>query len=339
MGSELDDVKMDALKIGSPAPTPPKPLPESEIMAGWRLPVGKPVVSILCHCFNHEAYLEDTLNGFLMQKTDFPWEIVVHDDASTDHSADIIRRYAEAYPSLIKPILQTENQFSQGLRPTFFTTKAAQGDFFAPCDADDYWLDPEKLQKQADFLRTNPKYSVCGHNAFIVESGKVIQTSKLPPINRADVSSRRLSQGWFILTFTAMFRREYDWYPPEHAKVINGDAFFFSRLGKVGAYKFLSDIQPGAYRSHPGGVWSALDQQNRDATTINSTYWMSQYYKRIGDDALSRHFAQKVSLTALESLDAMTVPQLLYFNWKLIRQMIKKRFRFLARILNKPNQG
>ncbi|MZR64143.1 glycosyltransferase [Alcanivorax sp. DP30] len=328
---------MDVLTVGSQAPRPPEPLPESDIMAYWSNPEDKPVVSILCHCFNHELFLEDTLNGFLMQKTDFPWEIIVHDDASTDNSADIIRRYAEAYPSIIKPILQEENQFSQGLRPTFFTTKAALGEYFAPCDADDYWLDPDKLQRQADFLSNNPKYAVCGHNAFIVESGTVVKTSKLPPINRADVSAKRLSQGWFILTFTTMFRRDYDWYPEEHSKVVNGDAFFFSRLGKVGGYKYLSDIKLGAYRAHPGGVWSALDQQSRDATTLNSAYWMSQYYKRIGDRSLSFHYAQKVSLTALESLDVMSIPQLLYFNWKLIRQMIKKRFRFLAQLLNKQD--
>ena len=321
------------MKIGAAAPKPSDVVPESEITRFWSDEYRKPLVSILCHCYNHGEYLEDSLKGFLMQKTDFPWEVIIHDDASTDNSADVIRQYAEKYPSIIRPILQKENQFSKGLTPSFFTTKAAQGEYFAPCDADDYWLDDSKLQKQADFLRNNPSFSVCGHDAFVVESGRVIQLSKLHAVNKADASPQRLSRGWFILTFTAMFRRNYDWYPEEHGKVVNGDTFFFTRLGRVGGYKYLDDLTPGAYRAHPGGIWSSMDQRQKDATSINTAYWMSQYYMRKGNHELSVYFSQKLSLISLEALDGMTFAQLVAFNYKLVRQLLRKRVAWLNALI------
>ncbi|AFJ01907.1 glycosyltransferase [Methylophaga frappieri] len=87
---------------------------QTEIMASWEGDLSSPVVSICCITYNHDAYIEDALEGFLIQETDFPFEILIHDDASTDRTADIIREYEAAYPNLIKPIYQVENQYSQG---------------------------------------------------------------------------------------------------------------------------------------------------------------------------------------------------------------------------------
>ena len=89
---------------------------EQKIMESWK--GVKPIVSIFCTAFNHEEYLEEALEGFLIQKTDFPFEILIHDDASTDNTADIIREYENAYPNIIKPIYQIENQTSTGMHIT-----------------------------------------------------------------------------------------------------------------------------------------------------------------------------------------------------------------------------
>ena len=128
------------------------------------------LVSVVCLTYNHEKYIRRTLDGFLAQKTNFAFEIIVHDDASTDRTAEIIREYAAAYPDLFHPILQTRNQFSQGVqikRDIIFPV--ARGKYIAHCEGDDYWIDPLKLQKQVDFLEANPDYSASTHNCCFVD--------------------------------------------------------------------------------------------------------------------------------------------------------------------------
>src|SRR6056297_583375 len=118
---------------------------EQQIMANWYDGPSNPIVSISCITYNHEPYIEDALEGFLLQETDFPFEILIHDDASTDHTADIIREYESTFPTLIKPIYQSENQYSQGNRPGIINIKRAKGEYIALCEGDDYWTDPFKL--------------------------------------------------------------------------------------------------------------------------------------------------------------------------------------------------
>lgn len=119
-------------------------------------------VSIICNVYNHGPYVRDAMEGFVSQKTDFPFEVLVHDDASTDDSAAIIREYEEKYPEIIKPIYQTENQYSKKvpIHKTFQNPRV-KGKYIALCEGDDYWTDPLKLQKQVDFLDAHPDYSLC----------------------------------------------------------------------------------------------------------------------------------------------------------------------------------
>lgn len=120
-----------------------------------------PLVTIRCLVYNHEPYLRQCLDGFVMQKTNFLFEAIVHDDASTDRSAEIIREYAEKYPNIIKPIFETENQYSKkdgSLRRIM--DSHMRGKYIAMCEGDDYWIDPYKLQKQVDFLEKHVEYGL-----------------------------------------------------------------------------------------------------------------------------------------------------------------------------------
>lgn len=119
------------------------------------------MVSVCCLVYNHEPFLRDCFESFVMQQTTFPIEILVHDDASTDHSADIIREYTAKYPDLFKPIYQTENQYSQGKGFVGMTLnfERAKGKYIAMCEGDDYWIDPLKLQKQVDFMEKHSDVS------------------------------------------------------------------------------------------------------------------------------------------------------------------------------------
>ena len=126
------------------------------------------LVSVLCTAYNHEKYLREALDGMLAQQTDFPFEILINDDASTDGTADIIRDYAARYPDKVRPFYQEENLFSRHVdiyRTVFYPN--CRGRYLAICEGDDYWRDPEKLQKQADFMEAHPEYSACVHNTTL----------------------------------------------------------------------------------------------------------------------------------------------------------------------------
>ncbi|MFW6224817.1 MAG: glycosyltransferase family 2 protein, partial [Bacteroidota bacterium] len=125
----------------------------------------QPLVSICCITYNHEKYIREAIEGFLRQKTSFPIEVLLHDDASNDGTSSIIRAYESKYPDLIFPIYQKENQYSKGVKisPTYNWPRA-RGKYIALCEGDDYWTDPLKLQKQVDFLEKNEEYSMCAHD-------------------------------------------------------------------------------------------------------------------------------------------------------------------------------
>ena len=128
---------------------------EAEIIASWK-DKEKIVVSVVCATFNHELYIEDAITGFLMQETDFAFEVIIHDDASTDKTADIVREYQSKYPKIIKPIYQSENQYSKGnFRPSPYAASFGKGEYVAMCEGDDYWVDKYKLTKQYRFLKYN----------------------------------------------------------------------------------------------------------------------------------------------------------------------------------------
>lgn len=134
--------------------------------------MNKPVVSISCITYNHAPYIRECLDGFMMQKCDFDFEVLIHDDASTDGTQEIIKEYQEKYPEIIKPIFQTENQYSKGVRGIMsrFNFPRAKGKYIALCEGDDYWTDPLKLQKQVDFMEINPEVSFSFHNAKTLNS-------------------------------------------------------------------------------------------------------------------------------------------------------------------------
>lgn len=130
---------------------------EQEIMQNWNSE-NEPKVSICCITYNHEPYIRDALNGFLMQETDFSFEVLVDDDCSKDHTQDIIREYQQKYPNIIKPLLRDKNvgsmiNFSENI-------KRANGKYIAFCEGDDYWTDPLKIQKQVNFLEANIEFDV-----------------------------------------------------------------------------------------------------------------------------------------------------------------------------------
>ncbi|MGU9049888.1 glycosyltransferase family 2 protein [Clostridium perfringens] len=134
------------------------------------------MVTVGCITYNQEKYIAKTIESFLMQKVDFDYEIIIHDDASTDNTAKIIREYEKKYPNLIKGIYQTENQYSKGVITSQIVRKAAKGKYIAFCEGDDYWTDENKLKIQVDFLEKNKDYIAIGHWCDVIDKNDKINT-------------------------------------------------------------------------------------------------------------------------------------------------------------------
>ncbi|WP_057935979.1 glycosyltransferase [Algoriphagus resistens] len=261
----------------------------------------KVVVSICCLTYNHANFIEQAIEGFLAQKTDFSYEILIHDDASTDGTTEIIQTYQTRYPHLIKPIIQKENQWSKGLRAVSATYNfpRAAGKYIAMCEGDDYWTDPLKLQKQVDFLENNPDYVITYHDAMVIDDHeKVIKKSKMPDHSKRDYTQKDLIGGKTnILTLSMVFRNldSIKEKAEETSYFMNGDNFITAQLGLSGKGKYFSEIKPAVYRQHAGGVWSDISKEKKIANKINTHYWMYRYFTRIGNEDAAKLYLRKLS--------------------------------------------
>lgn len=133
-------------------------------------------VTIGCITFNQATYISEAIDSFLMQETTFDYEIIIHDDASTDGTAEIVKKYADKFPDKIIAILQEENQYSKKVKISkTFIYPIARGKYFALCEGDDFWTDKKKLQKQYDYMEANPLCSMCIHDALIVSADRKIE--------------------------------------------------------------------------------------------------------------------------------------------------------------------
>ncbi|WP_371225894.1 glycosyltransferase family 2 protein [Roseovarius sp. 2305UL8-3] len=179
----------------------------------------EPVKLTICSiAFNHGAYIRECLEGFLDQRCDFRVEIIVHDDASTDDTAAILREYAERYPSIVRLILQEKNVYSTGVNPYYaYVFPAAEGDYLAICDGDDYWDDPDKLVTQVSFLERNADVSLTyGRVKAVRETG--VEHDFRNGLER-DLTAQELKLGLPINTLTRCFRNIFGQaHPPFYAR-------------------------------------------------------------------------------------------------------------------------
>lgn len=126
------------------------------------------MVSVICLAYNHEKYIRRALEGFLMQETSFKYEILIHDDASTDRTAAIIKEYESQYPEKIIAVYQTENQYSKRVPITLGLVEKAKGKYIAFCEGDDYWTSKDKLEMQVQILENHFDCVACSHNTVVV---------------------------------------------------------------------------------------------------------------------------------------------------------------------------
>lgn len=251
----------------------------------------KPLVSICCITYNHEKYISDALDSFLMQKTTFPFEIIVHDDASTDNTATIIKEYEKKYPNIIKPIYQVQNQYSKGRRPLRdFVIPLARGKYIATCEGDDFWVCPQKLQKQVDFLEENPDYIMCFHKVKVVDINKKFlgRYLGLKSNGSREISIKEAAMGGIVHVSSSLTRTEFYKKPipkwMNHA--IHGDyalALYTAAEGKV----YYMDEVMSAYRTGVEGSimtnfrknYSRKNEINYHINRIETLKRSDEYYQ------------------------------------------------------------
>lgn len=216
-------------------------------------------VSVICNAYNHEKYIRDALDGFVMQKTSFRFEVLIHDDASTDKTADIIREYEEKYPDLIKPVYQTENQYSKRNGVIRRLQKSrANGKYVALCEGDDYWIDPEKLQKQYDFMESHPEYTLCGCSTQWLNmlTGKIESRSRTEEdkdITLEDFFSPKNGRPFPTVSF---FIRTDIWKANKYQGFPVGDIPMTIYAAMKGKVRMLAD-EMCVYRWYAEGSWTA----------------------------------------------------------------------------------
>ncbi len=266
---------------------------EAEIMKNWKGDISKPVASICTMTYNLENYVAEALDSFLMQETDFPFEMVIDDDCSTDGTVEVIKQYIEKFPNIINVNFREKNI---GMRINFVKNmQRAEGKYIALCDGDDYWTDPLKLQKQVDFLEENDEY-ILTHapmEAFF-EKGLTVRTFNWSTQDRDafEIQSNFLGTGICVACF-----RNVDIlkdYPFEyHCSPLN-DHFLWSLLGAYGKSKFLKDIKVTKYRQHSGGDYASKSKREQNLMQQQTYFVLYMYYLRIGNKPLSTYFFKKV---------------------------------------------
>ena len=225
-----------------------------------------------------------------MQETNFPFEVIVHDDASTDGTADIIREFEAKFPHIIKPIYQTENQYSKKVRISKeILYPKAQGKYLAICEGDDFWIDKHKLQKQADYMESHSDAAAVFHPVNILMDEKIVKNDrrwdKEMDFSAYDVI---VGSGSFIITPSLFCRKDIALKFPKFRQIANvGDYPLQILLSLNGKIHYLPDIM-ACYRSMTEGSWS------RKFATDNEFYinhWLSEvkWLVQLNRDTHNKH--------------------------------------------------
>lgn len=249
------------------------------------------MVSVVVATYNHEKYIAQTIDGILMQETNFRVEILVNDDASTDSTAQIVKEYDNKYPQLFRNFYQPENQYSKGVKPWFdILFPITKGKYIALCEGDDYWTDPLKLQKQVSFLEKNSEYSlVCGgFKSIDTKTGeekiiiKEVEKSKDNTEIGFDITIERFFKQWLTKTLTLVYRRElYNANDFKDYKYTR-DVHLYYHLLKRGKGYYMKEVL-GVYHIHEGGIFSSQNTTKnvRESYLIYKELYLNNKCKKI----------------------------------------------------------
>lgn len=262
-----------------------------------------PLVSICSITYNHAPFIRQCLDSFLMQRTSFPSEIIINDDCSTDGTTEIIREYARAYPDKIFPVFHEENLYSKGVRSMFarFTYTKAQGKYIAICEGDDFWIDPLKLQKQADFLESHPEYSMVCCGADILTKNGIAHWCEYPDNQDIPLKDIITKGGGGIHTPSIMFRAELvKDVPKEYLECHVSDLPLAIHLGLKGKVFYLKENMVGYRYMVSDTSWSSQVRINEAYfANILSEINMLRAYNEFSHHQYDALFKKRMGKTAI----------------------------------------
>ncbi len=236
------------------------------------------MVSVVCPVYNQLSCIRQCLDGVLMQKTSFDFELVVHDDASTDGTTDVLREYAEIYPDKVRLVLQAANQYSKKhvLVGHQLLWSNVKGKYISFCEGDDYWIDALKLQKQVDFLETHPDYTMCFHNVEVI-SNVASEIMRFSHLEERDYTAKEIYEKWSIPTCSAVYRNFLPASVFTDTHIYIADIFIYLNLALRGKI-FCMNQNMGAYRRHDAGLSFGIDAQ-RAILLAHQYLFMAKYFK------------------------------------------------------------
>jgi glycosyltransferase involved in cell wall biosynthesis len=242
----------------------------------------KPLVSVLVQTFQHVDYIKQCLDGILMQKTNFGFEIMLGEDASSDGTREICIEFAKKHSDKIRLFLHDRKNViyisgrATGRFNLFYNIHKARGKYFALCEGDDYWIDPLKLQKQVDFLEANPDFAICFHPIKIEKDGTLINdyiTHEVP--DTTDIYDLT-NKSNYIHTPSVVFRNYLTDFPNALFKSVIGDYMIYMYIAQYGKIRKLKDTS-AVYRVHEGGIWSNLDSIDKRERSKNTFKYLISF--------------------------------------------------------------
>ncbi|MBX3031579.1 MAG: glycosyltransferase family 2 protein [Chloroflexi bacterium] len=298
-------------RVGDPAPAPPPLRDEAAIVRDWALEEpggpGEPLASILCPTYQHASFIDDAMRGFLGQRTTFPFEVLVRDDASTDGTRERVAEYQQRYPRIVRAVLEERNDWPRTLA-IHVLLPLARGRYIAVCEGDDHWVDPDTLTRQVAVLETRRDCVTTHHQALVVRDGVIVATQKLPASRQRDLDAAELRRGAFTVLPTMLFRNVPLERHPHDDLIAAHDKFTNAQLGGHGGAVWIGDLHPVVYRKHPGGSWSSQDPAVQRIRHVESAYWIADWLFTQGDAAAGRDVLRRAARRLADAQGSAGVP-------------------------------
>jgi glycosyltransferase involved in cell wall biosynthesis len=277
----------------------------------------QPVVSICCLAYNHEKYIRQAIDGFLMQQTSFPFEILIHDDASTDETATIVKDYEKKYPEIIKPIYQKENQHSKGISVSAtYNWPRVKGKYIALCEGDDYWTDPFKLQKQVDFLDKNHDFAATTHQARIIFEDCETPSRLFNEHGLSIIKTKDIIEGRLFHTASLIFRSEIIKKNTLPNNITSGDRALNFLIAAYGKIQYINEPMC-IYRRTSSGIsaWVTMEYMEKD---LNMLPWI----RKIDKNFPSQKYARFIHYTILEYPKFLAQKKMIKHSFMIIYYLI-----------------
>jgi glycosyltransferase involved in cell wall biosynthesis len=249
-------------------------------------------VSVLLVTYNHERFISQAIESVLAQKAEFPFELVIGEDCSTDSTREIVSSYQAQYPTTIRAFFRDRNI---GLGENFFRALSeCRGEYIALLEGDDYWTSPDKLSMQVRFLDEHPDCSLCGHKVSVLCHDGLKAPEFTPSHGKAELTTRDILAGYAMHTDSAMFRaRLIQGFPIPDCmyRAISVDRPLFMLLAERGRVIVLDAVM-ATYRVHSHGAWSGLHEIKRDRFCIDMWKQMDEHFNHKYHDAVSKQISR-----------------------------------------------